>query len=118
MTLFTQDFRFYEGSTENTLVVKSDFKYPHKLTELYTDRYTLSTPIEYTSEYIDGSYIAIVDDLNLWGEDNTLLNAERSLAKELISVYEDLQSHQQKNLGPYPRKVLNFLQNHIQSETS
>lgn len=85
------------------------------LNDLYTSEYTLKKPIsidlQYRSE--DRCFVAIQNDLSLWGEATTLQGAEKELATEIIKLYKKLSELEATQLGPYPLELLSFLKQYI-----
>ncbi|MDP3988361.1 MAG: hypothetical protein Q8P80_04430 [Candidatus Levybacteria bacterium] len=85
------------------------------LNDLYTTEYKLIEPMPILLRYEaeDRCFVAIQNDLNLWGEERTLQGAEKDLAFAIIKLYKKLSSLDRNVLGPYPTKQLTYLQQFI-----
>ena len=86
------------------------------LDDLYSNEYSLKEgrciPMTLRYEYL--SYIFIQDDLNLWGEEKTLQEAEEVMASAIVKLYKRLLELDHENkLGPYPKEQLDFLKEYI-----
>lgn len=93
-----------------------DLEYKHYLINLNSDKYQLLHPILYKTQYEEGTFLVIAEEINLWGEGATLEEAEKSLVNELLSTYENLLEHKEEDLGSYPSEILSFLKENIKSE--
>lgn len=81
---------------------------------LYNDEFVLLNPIPVNLQYDGSSYIYTQDELNLWGEEKTLVGGEEEIAKAILKLYKKLLRLDKENkLGPYPRKQLGFITQYI-----
>lgn len=104
------DATYFSGISWN-----NDLNGEATLNDLYTNTCALKEPmsinLQYRSE--DRCFVAIQNDLSLWGEDTTLQGAEKELAAEITKLYKRLSELETNRLGPYPLKLLSFLKQHI-----
>lgn len=83
---------------------------------LYSDEYSLKEDryIPMTLRYDNLSYIFIQEELNLWGEEKSLQEAEEAIASTIVKLYKRLSELDRENkLGPYPAKQLAYLKQYI-----
>lgn len=74
-----------------------------KIYELASDRYNLQCPVDLILKFYVDEVIAIIPDLEIYGEGSNEIEAMHNLKLELIDLYEDLSSISDNNLGKYPK---------------
>jgi hypothetical protein len=78
------------------------------LNSLKHARYHLKTPIYITLELADNTVIASFDDVEAFSHGETESEAIELLCQEIVQLFEDLNADA-NNLGPLPRKWLDYL---------
>jgi hypothetical protein len=78
------------------------------LNSLKHPKYRLKIPVYITLEFQENKVIASFDDIEAFSYADTEFEATEQLCEEIVQVYEDLREDQ-KNLGPLPKKWLNYL---------
>lgn len=101
--------------TYSASVLFNDLDCETSLNDLFTTEYVLTKPIPTVLQYRaeDRCFVAIQNNLNLWGEAVTLQGAEKELAAEIVKLYKKLSELKTVQLGPYPLKLLSFLKRYI-----
>lgn len=99
-------------STEASKLI-SGGKIEWMLENLYTIECECIKPIPYTLQYINNKYVAIQETLNIGEEATSWQEVERLLASSIIKLYKKLTTYVPNKLGPYPKKLLSFLEKYI-----
>ncbi len=74
-----------------------------KIYDLASSDYVLIEPIDVILEYLTDETLAIIPELELYGEGATDSEALVDLKDELITLFEDLNAIPEKKLGKLPR---------------
>ena len=85
------------------------------LNTLKTPHYFLRRPIFITIETEKDIVIASLDDIEAFAYADTEFEAINGLCQEIVNVYEDIKEDR-KNLGVFPRKWLEYLEDVIKSK--
>lgn len=83
-----------------------------KIFELASDTYTLKSPVDVVLKTYPEEIIALVPDLEVYGEGINEMDALNDLGMELIDLFEDLNSFGDNELGKYPlkwKRIINSL---------
>ncbi len=85
---------------------------PTKIYNLNSDEFTLKEPIDVVLKTADNEIIALLPDLEIYGEGVNEIEALLDLKNEIIDLFVDLNSIDDKNLDRLPRnwkKIINSL---------
>ena len=74
-----------------------------KIYSLPSSEYELRTPLDITVEIHQHEVIAIIPDLELYGEGSNQIEAVNDLKLELLDLYDDLEEMPDEELGEFPR---------------
>lgn len=89
-------------------------KITRELDDLYTCDFILLKPIPTILQYEKNDYVIIQEELNLGEEAKSLQEAEKLISHSIVKLYKKLSDYPSEKLGPYPKKLLSFLKDHIQ----
>lgn len=109
--LTDEQYKFLSKKLMNTIerhykvIALNTLKHPH---------YVLKRPIYITIEVDKAVFIANLDDIEAFAYGDTEYEAINCLCEEIINVYEDLKDDRE-NLGPLPKKWLEYLEDVIEN---
>jgi hypothetical protein len=79
------------------------------LNSLRNPKYYLKSPIYIMIEFTEDEVVASLDDIEAFSHADTEFEAIDQLCEEIIQVYEDI-TEDRENLGPLPKKWLQYLE--------
>ena len=79
------------------------------LNSLKHPEYYLKSPIYITLEFFEKEVVASLDDIEAFSHADTEFEAIDQLCEEIVQIYEDITADRE-NLGPLPRKWLQYLE--------
>lgn len=81
-----------------------------KIYSLPSPDYELTTPLDVTVEIHQDEVVALIPDLELYGEGRNQIEAINELKLELLDLYDDLEEMTNEELGEYPQAWKKTLQ--------
>lgn len=81
-----------------------------KIYSLPSPEYELRIPLDVTVEIHQDEVIAIIPDLELYGEGSNQIEAVNELKLELLDLYDDLEEMADDELGEFPQSWKRTLQ--------
>ena len=82
---------------------KQPSAFPSKITSIPSEKYELKEPIDVIIKIDEDEVIALIPDLELYGDGCNEIEALNDLKLELIDLLEDLDSYPNENLGSVPK---------------
>jgi len=74
-----------------------------EINDIQMDGYYLKKPIEAIVKFYPNEVLAVIPDLEIYGEGNNEIDAINELKLELIDLYHDLIDIPDQKLGKYPK---------------
>lgn len=81
-----------------------------KIYSLPSSDYELTIPLDVTIEIHQDGVVAVIPDLELYGEGTNQIDAINELKLELLDLYDDLEEMADEELGEYPQAWKKTLQ--------
>jgi len=119
MSLINYSFEGFEEGTHS----KWDFneikswcreKVDLELKDLNSPQHILIKPIPLVLRYENKTYFVIQPELNLWDEDKTYEGVLKTIARQILVLFDRLSIlSTQDKLGPYPKELLILLKKYV-----
>lgn len=91
-----------------------------KINDLALDNYRLKKPIDVILKFYPNEVLAVIPDLEIFGEGNNEIEAINDLKLELIDLFHDLKDIPESKLGKYPKswkKIITSIINQNENKT-